>query len=152
MHNISLEPLGAPLGQVSPNCPLVLLLLLPPKNTSCPLAPFASPLHSHHFITRYTHYLNFPTSPPSESPILFPCLSPGPCQPPFSHFLPIYGRFFMYIYIAFHIYMYIHVFYYRIYIFGPLFWGAAYYQGRRNGYLNRRKRPPKSVQIFMDTA
>ena len=58
------------LCQVSPNCYLTPLLLLPPKNTFLLLVPFASPLYSHHCITKYIHYLLF------IPPLLHNCILP----------------------------------------------------------------------------
>src|SRR3984885_13954864 len=62
-----------PIGQVSPNCPPAPLLLLHPTMHPSPLPPFASPLHSHHSMTKYIHCLPFYTFPDPQFHSSLPC-------------------------------------------------------------------------------
>ena len=62
-----------PIGQVSPNCPPAPLLLLHPTMHPSPLPPFASPLYSHHSVTKYIHFLPFYTFPDPQFHSSLPC-------------------------------------------------------------------------------
>ena len=67
----------APLCQVSPNYHLPPIVLLPPQEYIPPPCPFATPLHSHHCITPYTHYLPLYTSPAPQLYSSLPCSLPS---------------------------------------------------------------------------